>query len=141
MTETRITLAPDATRPNSIERFSDAATAQDIDVGGDVGGDAKADADFAAEFDADSHDVVASVLYRDTADAKEAVARQHLANARTELKELAREQTSVGTKEQMLAIRKTGACPDARFWFIASWVVVLIDVAFWYVASAQVFSF
>jgi hypothetical protein len=93
------------------------------------------------EFDAESHEVIASVLYRDTADAREHVAREYIAKTTTELKELAHELSLVGTEEEMKAILKTGACPDARFWFNASLVLVLIDVVFWYIATAQVFEF
>lgn len=91
--------------------------------------------------DAESYDVVASVLYRDTADAREAIARQHIADAVTEAQELRSEQKNIGTKEQMEAITRTGACQDARFWSIASWCLVLIDAVFWYIATAQLFAF
>ena len=97
--------------------------------------------DIAGTLDAESHRVVESVLYRDTEDARESVARRFTAKALTELKRLTQAQDKVGTLEQMNAIKRTGACTDARFWLIAAWCLVLIDAGFWFVATAQVFSF
>lgn len=93
------------------------------------------------QIDADNYDILASVLYRDTKDAREWVARQHISEAVSEVQHLSKEQSSIGTDEQMEAIRRTGACPDARFWWIASWFLVLVDVVCWYIAGAQLFTF
>ena len=97
--------------------------------------------DPASNLDAESHQVVRTVLYRDTEDAREDLARAFTAEARTDHRRLKHEQKGVGTWEQMQAIWRTGACPDARFWFIAAWCFVLIDAVFWFIATAQAFAF
>ncbi len=93
------------------------------------------------QFDGDAFDIVASVLYRDTEDAREFVARGHIAAARTDVDNLKKEQSTIGAREQIEAIKRTGACPDARFWWIVSWVLVILDVFFWYIAGAQMLEF
>jgi hypothetical protein len=97
--------------------------------------------EIASSLDAESHRIVRSVLYRDTADAREGVARAFVAEARTNHTRLKQSQRMVGTWEQMQAIERTGACPDARFWLLAAWCLVLIDAVFWFIASAQAFAF
>jgi hypothetical protein len=97
--------------------------------------------ELASLLDAESHEIVRSVLYRDTADAREGMARAFISNARSEIRQLLQEQGAVGTPEQMQAITRTGACHDADFWLIAAWCFVLVDALFWFIAGAQAFSF
>jgi hypothetical protein len=97
--------------------------------------------ELASSLDAESYEVVQAVLYRDTADDREGVARAFTAQARTEIERLKKTQGRIGKREQMQAIRRTGACPDARFWLIAAWSLVLLDAVFWFIASAQAFAF
>ena len=97
--------------------------------------------ELASSLDAESYEAVQAVLYRDTADDREGLARAFTADAQTRVGRLEKAQGRVGKYEQMQAIRRTGACPDARFWVIAAWCLVLLDAVFWFVASAQAFAF
>lgn len=97
--------------------------------------------DVGAALDAQSHGIVASVLHRDTVDARESLARRFTAEAWTDHRWLKHAQERVGTFEQMQAIRRTGACHDARFWLITAWCFVLVDAVLWFIATAQAFAF
>jgi hypothetical protein len=90
--------------------------------------------------DAEHYRVVEAVLLRDTAEMRAVVAGRYVAVAQGDVARLEREQRRIGTKEQMDAIRRTGACPDARFWAIGSWLLVGIDGALWFVVGAHVFT-
>ena len=98
-------------------------------------------ADDETDLDAENYDIVAAVTYRDTAAAKEFLAKQYIAAAQTDVENLTQDQARVGTEEQMVAIKMTGACPDAAFWWVASWLLVLVDILFWYLAGARALAF
>ena len=71
---------------------------------------------------------------------REVVARQYAAAAKGDIDNLEKDQRGIGTKEQMDAIRRTGACPDARYWSIGSWLLVAVDTALWFFVGARVFA-
>jgi hypothetical protein len=125
MSENNITLVPEPPDPGEFERSLAERSFEDI----------------AASLDAESHGIVNSVLLRDTADAQAGLARRLMAEAQSDLKRLKQAQDAVGTREQMQAIKRTGQCPDARFWQVAAWCFVLVDALFWFIATAQAFKF
>lgn len=90
-----------------------------------------------ADLDEFHYRVVEAVLLRDTSDTREVAARQYAAAAQSDIDELVKEQRDIGTKEQVDAIRRTGACPDARYWLIGSWLLVAVDTALWFVVGAR----
>lgn len=95
--------------------------------------------DAQVELDADHYGIVAVVLYRDTADDRALYARQLIADTVSDIQPLEDDLGHVGSREQVDAIWRTGACPDARYWWLAAWFLMLLDWLFWYIANAQIF--